>query len=140
MSVWIGKLTFTVILVLALLAACDILQFTSLANLIRDFASFGGNVLLSIVVMLIGIWLADFAASAVKGRGCDFLTTGVRLAVIVFTAAVAVGNMNIGGMIVEIAFTLILGTICVAAAIAFGVGGREAAAAFLKNWTEKFRK
>ena len=140
LSVWIGNLTFTVILVLALLAACDILQFTSLANLIRDFASFGGNVLLSIVVMLIGIWLADFAASAVKGRGCDFLTAGVRLAVIVFTAAVAVGNMNIGGMIVEIAFTLILGTICVAAAIAFGVGGREAAAALLKHWSEKFRK
>ena len=46
----------------------------------------------------------------------------------------------IGGRIVEIAFTLILGTICVASAIAFGIGGREAATAFLKNWTEKFRK
>ena len=140
LSDWIGKLTFAAILVLALLAACDILQFTGLAKLIRDFASFGGNVLLSIVVMLIGIWLADFAASAVKSKGCDLLTSGVRLTVIVFTAAMAVGNMNIGGRIVEIAFTLVLGTVGVAAAIAFGIGGREAAASLLKHWAEKIRK
>ena len=139
-SVLVGKLAFTVIMVLALLAACDAMEFTALSNLIREFAAFGGNVLLSIVVLFIGIWLANFAASAVKGRCSDILTAAVRVTVIVFTAAVAVGNMNIGGTIVEIAFSLILGAVCVAAAIAFGIGGREAAAKLLKNWTDKLEK
>ncbi len=139
-SVLLGKLSFIAILVLALLAACDTLHFTALADLIRDFAIFGGNVLLSIVVMLIGIWLANFAAALLKGKCHELLISAVRLAVIIFTAAVAVGNMNIGGAIVEIAFALILGAVCVAAAIAFGIGGREAAAAFLKNWSDKLQK
>ncbi|MBQ4337706.1 MAG: mechanosensitive ion channel [Lentisphaeria bacterium] len=133
----LGKLTFLVILVLALLAVCDTLQFTALAKLIREFAVFGGNVLVSIVVMLIGIWLANIAASAVKDYGNNWLTTAVRLTVIIFTAAVALGNMDIGGVIVELAFALILGAVCVALAIAFGIGGREAAANLLKKWMDK---
>ena len=139
-SALVGKLAFVVIIVLALLAACDTLGFTFMGDLIRSFAAFGGNVLLSIVVMLIGIWLANFAASAVKGRCSELLTIAVRVAVIIFTAALAVGNMDIGGAIVEIAFSLILGAVCVAAAIAFGIGGREAAAKLLKNWTDKLDK
>lgn len=139
-SALVGKLAFAAIIVLALLGACDTLEFTFLGNLIREFAAFGGNVLLSVAVMLIGIWLSNFAAAAVKGRCSDLLTAAVRIAVIVFTAAVAVGNMNIGGAIIEIAFSLILGAVCVASAIAFGVGGREAAAKLLKNWTDKLEK
>ena len=139
-SALVGKLAFVVIIVLALLAACDTLGFTFMGDLIRSFAAFGGNVLLSIVVMLIGIWLANFAASAVKGRCSELLTIAIRVAVIIFTAALAVGNMDIGGAIVEIAFSLILGAVCVAAAIAFGIGGREAAAKLLKNWTDKLDK
>lgn len=136
----LGKVAYAVIMVLALLAACDILQFTTLAKLLRDFARFGGNVLLSIVVMLIGIWLANFAASMVKGKCSNLFTAAVRMAVLIFTAAIAVGNMNIGGSIVETAFALILGSVCVAAAIAFGIGGREPAAELLKHWSEKLRK
>ena len=139
-SALLGKLAFAVIIVLALLAACDTLQFSSLGKIIRDFTAFGGNVLLSIAVLLIGIWFANFAASLVKGKSSDLLTGAVRLAVLIFTAAVAVGNMDIGGTIVEIAFALILGAVCVAAAIAFGIGGREAAALLLRDWSDKLRK
>ena len=68
------------------------------------------------------------------------LISAVRAGVIIFTAAIAIGNLNIGDSIVQIAFTLILGAVCVAAAIAFGVGGREAAAKLLNSWSEKLRK
>ena len=48
--------------------------------------------------------------------------------------------MNIGDRIVEIAFALILGAACVASAIAFGVGGKEAAAKLLNEWVDKLKK
>ena len=123
-----------------MLSACDILGFSQLALLLRDFAAFGGNILLSIAVLLIGVWLANVAADALEGK-CSALLTGlVRVCVIVFTAAMAVGNLGIGGAIAQIAFTLILGAVCVAAAIAFGVGGRETAGKLLADWAEKLRK
>ena len=139
-SAVVGKLTFIAIVVLAVLSACEILGFTQLAQLIRTFASFGGNILLSIAVLLIGVWLANVAAEALEGKCEKMLISAVRAGVIIFTAAIAIGNLNIGDSIVQIAFTLILGAVCVAAAIAFGVGGREAAAKLLNSWSEKLRK
>ena len=139
-SAIVGKLTFIAIVVLAVLSACEILGFTQLAQLIRTFAAFGGNILLSIAVLLIGVWLANVAADALEGKCEKMLISAVRAGVIIFTAAIAIGNLNIGDSIVQIAFTLILGSVCVAAAIAFGVGGREAAAKLLDSWSEKLRK
>ncbi len=139
-SVIVGKLTFLSIVVLALLAACEILGFEQLANLIRDFAAFGGNVLLGIVILLVGIWLANFAADTIRGKCHELVVTGVRVGVIALTIALAVGNMHLGDSIVQIAFALILGAVCVTAALAFGLGGREAAAKLLNAWVEKLRK
>ena len=139
-SVVVGKLTFIVIVYLAVLSACEILGFSQLALLLHNFAAFGGNILLSIAVLLIGVWLGNAAADALEGKCSSLLVGLVRVCVIVLTAAMAVGNLNIGGAIAEITFTLILGAVCVAAAIAFGVGGREVAAKLLAEWTEKLRK
>lgn len=139
-SVIIGKLTLITIIAMAVLAACEILEFAQLAELIRNFVHFGGNVLLSIVVLLIGLWLANFAASAVKGKCNELVTGAIRVSVIILTVALAVSNLKIGDSIVQITFSLILGAACVAAAIAFGIGGRETAAALLKSWMEKINK
>ena len=139
-SVIVGRICHIAIVVMALLAGCEILGFTQLAALIRSFSVFGGNVLLSIVVLLIGIWLANFAASVIKGKCNELLVSAVRLCVVVLTVALAVSNLQIGNSIVQIAFTLILGAFCVAAAIAFGVGGRETAAKLLNEWMEKLKK
>lgn len=139
-SAVVGKLTFIAIILLAVLSACEIMGFSQLAQLIRTFAAFGGNILLSITVLFIGIWLANVAADALTGKCSGLMISAVRIGVIIFTAAIAIGNLNIGDSIVQIAFTLILGAVCVAAAIAFGVGGREAAAKLLNEWAEKIRK
>lgn len=139
-SVFLGKLAFLVILTMALLAACDILGFFRLAELIRSFAVFGGNVILSLIVLMIGLWLSDFVAEFMKGKCNDHVITGVRMAVIIFTLALAVSNLNIGSKIVEIAFTLILGAASVAAAIAFGIGGKEPASKLLNDLMEKRKK
>lgn len=135
-----GKLVFLSILLMAVLAACDLLGFRQLADLIRVFASFGGNILLSIVVIFIGIWLSTFAAASLDGKCSPLVITGVKVCVIIFTIAIAVSNMNIGDRIVEIAFSLILGAACVASAIAFGIGGKDAAAKLLNSWADKMKK
>lgn len=139
-SMVVGKLVFVAIVLLAVLSACEILGFEQLAHLLRGLAAFGGNVLLGIAVLLLGVWLANFAADAIKGKCSELLVAGVRVSVIVFTIAMAIGTVDIGGRIVEIAFALVLGAVCVAAAIAFGVGGREVAGKLLSDWVAKWKK
>ncbi|TNF71604.1 MAG: hypothetical protein EP299_11375 [Acidobacteria bacterium] len=48
--------------------------------------------------------------------------------------AMALRQMNVAEDIITIAFGLILGAAAVAAAIAFGVGGRDLARAQLESW------
>ena len=62
------------------------------------------------------------------------------MAVLIFTGAIALSTLNLNGRIVEIAFALLLGAICVAAALAFGLGGREFAAKKLEEWDKKRTK
>lgn len=139
-SVILGKLACIATVVLATIAACDILQFTQLGNLIRAFAAFGGNVLISGVVIVIGIWLAGIITGMMENKCSRFWISLVRVSVIVFTAALALRNIEVGDSIVETAFALLLGAFCVAAAIAFGMGGRETAAKLLEVWVEDLHK
>ena len=136
-----GKLTMITIMFLAAIAACNILEFTELAGLLRQFLTFGGNILLGVIVMLIGIFLANVASDAVsKGENTKTLSLAVKVIVLIFTGAIALNTMQIGGAIVTTAFTMVLGAICVAAAVAFGIGGRELAARKLNGWSEKFSR
>ncbi len=136
-SVVVGKISFVAIIFFALIMASDILNFDSFSALLRTFLVFGGNIIIGIIVLLVGIYLSNLAADAVRGKGSDTLSMIVRIAVLVFTGAIAINNMNIGGAIVEMAFLLLLGAVCVGAALAFGLGGREIAAKKLEEWIRK---
>ena len=48
-------------------------------------------------------------------------------------------QMGIANEIIQMAFTLVVGAVAVAAAIAFGVGGRDLAAKKLEKWSEELR-
>lgn len=139
-STVVGKLTLIAVMFMAVIAACELLHFQELANLLRDFLHFGGNILVGIVVLLIGIYLANLAANTIRSRGShpEILALIVRAAVLVFTGAIALSSMEIGSDIVRTAFALLLGSVCVAAALAFGLGGREFAARKLEEWNKRF--
>ncbi|NMA42694.1 MAG: mechanosensitive ion channel [Oligosphaeraceae bacterium] len=136
----VGKIVFVAIILNAAIAACDIMAFPNIAALIQIFLVFGGNILVGLVVLLIGMWLANLVSEFLQGK-CNKLVVGlVRGCVLVFTGAIAIHNMEIGGPIVQTAFTLLLGAVCVAIALAFGLGGREFAARKYEEWSAKIEK
>ncbi len=136
-SYFAGKVIFLALMVLVLLAMCDILGFTKLADIIAVFAIFGGNLLLSAVILVIGFYLADFLTLMLREKMAKPALLILKSAVIFFTVALALGNLNLGNSIIMLGFTLILGAVCVAAAIAFGIGGREVAAKWLNDYIAK---
>ena len=136
----VRKTAFAVVMVLGFIAASDVLGFAALSGVIRSFAIFGGNLLLSVIVLLIGAVLADFASGIAGDQLGKWGRTAVKAAVMIFTAALALSNLNIGSGIVEITFAMLLGTFGVAFALAFGLGGREFAAGVLKKIKENHSK
>lgn len=135
-----GKIVFIAIILHAAIAVCNILKFPELASLLHTFLIFGGNIVVGLIVLLIGIWLANFAADSLKGKCNKLVATIVKACVLIFTGAIAIHNMQIGGPIVQTAFTLLLGAVCVAIALAFGLGGREFAARKYEEWSKQIDK
>ena len=133
LSIIAGKIVMIGVLVLGALAACEILHFTGLADVIRRFAIFGGNLILSLIILLIGIAAAQFLAGMLNEKFDRILVYAVKTAVIIFAAVLALSNLNIGQAIVEISFAMVLGALCLAGGLAFGLGGREFAASLLEE-------
>jgi hypothetical protein len=61
----------------------------------------------------------------------------VRYAIIALFTAIGLTFMGLADQIVMIAFGLILGSAAVAAALAFGLGGRDAAGRVADHWADR---
>jgi hypothetical protein len=57
-------------------------------------------------------------------------------AILVLTGAMALRQMGVANEIINLAFGLLIGAIAVAAALAFGLGGREVAGRQLQQWVQ----
>jgi hypothetical protein len=130
------------IMLVAAVAATDVLGIPSLTALVDGLLLISGRVLSGIVVFAIGLYLANLAQRVVSSSGTQqsqILGQIARLAVIIFVGAMALQQMGIASSIVNLAFGLLLGAIAVAAAISFGLGGRDVASEQLRDWLTGFR-
>lgn len=138
----IGKLVLVTIMLLAFMEACKMLKFTTLAELIFNFVTFGGNVILGIIIFAIGLYLANLSHNIIsdKGQHAGMLAILARISILVFAVAMALGQMGLGREIINMAFAILFGAIAIAVSIAFGIGGREFAARKIEEWSNKIEK
>lgn len=133
-----GYLVMAAVILFAIFEASNLLGFEALSNLTAELTVFGGHILLGVIILGIGLYLANLASKAVQATGtaqADFLSGVARVAIIILSGSIAIRHMGLANEIIELAFGLILGAIAVAAAIAFGIGGRDVAARKLEEWT-----
>ena len=64
----------------------------------------------------------------------------VKAAVVLIAVFMAIQQVGVAPEIVTTAFTLILGSIALAAGLAFGLGNRELAGEITRRWYEQGRK
>jgi len=125
-----GYLLMVAFMLFAVMQALPILGFDLLAGLISQFLVFAGHVLTGLVILGIGLYLANLAASTIRASQLTqsaLLAPVAQASIIVLAGAMALRQMGLANEIITSAFAIVLGGIAIAAAIAFGLGGREAA-------------
>lgn len=138
----VGWVVMVSIILFAVLQAAQMLGFEALTVLIGQFIVAAWNILFGLIIFGIGLWLSTMAYRMIRDTGmanADILATAARVAIIVFATALALRQMGIAESIVNLAFGLMLGAVAVAAAIAFGVGGRDVARDLLERWRGQIR-
>lgn len=139
----IGYLVVVAIMLFAVVEAAGMLGFAGLAALVMQFIRAAGQVIVGLMVFGLGLYAAQIAAGAVlsaSGRRGQPLSLLTRVVIIVFAGAMALNQMGIAGTFINLAFGIIIGAVALAAAVAFGIGGRDIAARELERWVNALRR
>lgn len=126
----LGLVTVLAIMLFAATEAASLLGFDAIAVILYNFVSLLGAVLLGLLIIALGLYLANMADSAIRSsnmQNSGLLATVARYAIILLSATMGLRQMGIAEDIITLAFGLSLGAIAIAAAIAFGWGGRHLA-------------
>ena len=122
----------------ASVAAADVLGFVQISDIVTTFIHFGGQIILGAVILVIGFWLSGVVAGVIERSGqSKCLANIVRTLIVGLVLAMGLKAMGIADSIVNLAFGLTLGSVAVAFALAFGLGGREAAARYLARLQDR---
>ena len=138
----VGSLVLVGIMLLATIEAANAIGFTIVAELVAAFAVLAGRVALGVVILAIGLYLANLVAGAIQRssiRQAELLALVARVAILVLAAAFALAQLGLANEIVILAFAIPLAAVAVAAAVAFGIGGRDIARRELERWTATWR-
>src|SRR5690625_2702576 len=141
LSAFAGQVALFFIMLFATVEAAHRLGFTGVRDLLTTFIAFGADVLLGAAILVIGYWLADLAARAIQRANPDGrpgLARIARIAILGLVLAMGLRAMGIADDIVNLAFGLVLGAVAVAAALAFGLGGGDAAGKLADRWVRDY--
>jgi hypothetical protein len=133
-----GYVVLTIIMLFAVIEASEMLNFTQLSNLITEFTTFAMQVILGLVIFGLGLFLANWVANRIKASKkpqADLFAAISRVSILIFAGAMALRQMGLASDIINMAFAFLLGAVAVAAAIAFGIGGRDYAGRQIEKWS-----
>lgn len=135
----IGTIVQIIIILLFVSEALQVANLAFMASLATAIFAYLPMVIAAIIILAVGFWLANMAerlvgSVLVDGAGQPSVLRHVaKYAILGIAFFMAISQLGIAPMIVNTAFLLILGAVALAFGLAFGLGGRETAARYLKK-------
>ena len=134
----VARVAQVAIILFFAIAATRMLGFPELTAILDQILELGGRVIFGAVVIVFGFMLAGMLARLIGGADETGLAAKiVKWSAIFLFTFMGLQFMGVGDEIVQTAFTAIVIGGAVAAALAFGLGGREWAARKLEQADEK---
>lgn len=135
---------YWLILLTVILVALDSLGWPTAAALLNRVVLYVPNVIIATLLLLFGSLLGRVVRGAVFTylnnigvEGAVVISHVAQWALMVFVISIALEQLSIGGAILVSAFQIAFGALCLALALAFGLGGRRWAAHILdKVWKQ----
>lgn len=136
-----GLVVFWMVLLLALVVASSGLGLVQVTELLGRALLFLPRLLVAMGVLVLGMYFARFVGQSVLawcreagiGDG-EVLSRIVRYAVATFVLLIVIDHVDLGGGLVQQTFLILLTGVVIALALAFGIGGRDRAAALIERW------
>jgi len=140
----VSRLVYWLIMIMVLVMAVDALGLPKSSDVLASLFAYVPRVIAALLVLVVAMFLASFvsgivhtAAGNAKMPRPELYAGATRWAIVIFAANIALVELGIAPLLVTTTFNIILGGVCLALALAFGLGGKDAAARYLEELKEK---
>ncbi len=123
------------------------MELSSFGTMLDAFIGFLPQVLVAAVVVGAGLWAGNWAhrrldefTASTDDRLLRVMGVVAHVAIVVFAVMMAAQQLGVASSLIGTAFALLLGAVCLAGALAFGLGGREVAGDILKREYSRRRR
>lgn len=121
-------------------AAINVLGIEVISSIFAKVIEFGGGLLIGSVILVIGNFLSMLAFNKLSSGSGSGIANIARYAILGLVLAMGLKAMGLADHIVNMAFGFTIGSIAVAMAIAFGLGGKDAAKDIANSWASRITK
>jgi len=133
-SIAVGLIVFWLLIVVAVMTGMSALKVPAIDQIVSQFFTYLPRIFSAGVILAVGYVIAGFVSRAVLITAVNsgyhyarLLAEAVRLLLMILILAMVLEELKVAPGIVLAAFSIVFGGIVVALAIAFGVGGIDAA-------------
>ena len=140
----VSGLVYWLIIIMVLVMTVDALGLPKAADVLASLFAYIPKVIAALLVLVVAMFLASVVSGIVR-TACgnanlprpEIIAGISRLAIIIFAVTIAMEELGIAPLLVGTAFNIILGGVVIALALAFGLGGKDAAARYLEELKQK---
>jgi len=139
-SAILGEIAFWLLIIITLMSGLNALQVPTINHLVGEFFSYIPRIFSAAMILIVGYVLSGFISRTVliaaANNGFHYakiLAEAIHTLLIVLILSMVMEQMQIAPGIVLAAFSIIFGGIVIALAIAFGVGGIDAARRIIES-------
>jgi hypothetical protein len=136
----LANLLYWFIMLTVTLAVLNSLGLQAAAGLFNRFLLYLPNVAVALLLLVFGSLFSRFIRGVSRAYlnniglvGAELLSIVAQWAILLFAVSAALEQLSIGGQILVSAFQISFGALCLALALAFGLGGKEWAAKILEK-------
>jgi len=140
----LSGVVYWLIIIMVLVMAVDALGLPKASDVLASLFAYVPNVIAALLVLVVAMFLASFVSGIVRTAAGNAnlpkpqLLAGIcQWAIIIFAATIALEQLGIAPLLVTATFNIILGGIVLALALAFGLGGKDAAAKYLEELKQR---
>jgi len=146
-SAILSEIVFWLLVIVTLMSGLNALQIEAIDKLVSQFFSYIPRIFSAAMILIAGYLLSGFISRAVLIAAANsgfhyakLLAQAIHTLLIVLILAMIMEQLQIAPSIVLAAFSIIFGGIVIAIAIAFGVGGIDAARRIIEKETTPKRE
>ena len=138
---FVGEIIKWFIIIVFLLPSLNLVGMTYISSFLSDdVLGFLPRVLVAVFILIIASVIADaLSRTVVAGAktmnltAANMLGTITRYTIWIFAFIIALGQLGVAAAYMQILFTGIIGMIAIGGALAFGLGGKDAASRFISK-------